>query len=204
MGVLKRNKTIILILLIIAIILAVSVVFFVQSTLKPSPAPSPSSTPTSSPLPTKNSPTPTIKPTSTPTPTSIPTSTFQPSPSPNLFPDEVTQYQGQNLTPIGAYIDYLYLHPDVAIHGAQYLDQATYQLAITGLVNYPASYSYDDVVNNFNSTLEVATLPCVEGWSVTLLWQGIPITNLLQHSGVSPNAKHSFSWHPTATLRRCH
>jgi DMSO/TMAO reductase YedYZ molybdopterin-dependent catalytic subunit len=38
-------------------------------------------------------------------------------------------------------------------------------------------------VNGFNSTLQVATLPCVEGWSVTLLWQGVPITDLLEKSG---------------------
>jgi DMSO/TMAO reductase YedYZ molybdopterin-dependent catalytic subunit len=186
MEILKRNKTIILILILIAIIIAVSAGFFVQSTLKPSPTPSSSSTPTSSPSPTKNSPSPTIKPTSTPTPTSTPIS--NPSPVSSLFPGEITQYQGQNLTPVGGYIDYLYQHPDVAIHGAQYLDQATYKLAITGLVDYPTKYTYDEVVNNFNSTQEVATLPCVEGWSVTLLWQGVPITDILQHEGVSPNA----------------
>ena len=56
------------------------------------------------------------------------------------------------------------------------------------MVSNPITYSYDAVVNNFTSTLQVATLPCVEGWSVTLLWQGVPITDLLQQAGVSPNA----------------
>jgi DMSO/TMAO reductase YedYZ molybdopterin-dependent catalytic subunit len=106
-----------------------------------------------------------------------------------LYPDEVTQYQGQNLTPISTYIDYLNAHPDVAIKGAQYINQSSYQLAITGLVNNPPNYSYPDVINNFNSTLEVATLPCIDGWSVTLLWQGVPIMDLLQSAGgVSPDA----------------
>jgi DMSO/TMAO reductase YedYZ molybdopterin-dependent catalytic subunit len=107
----------------------------------------------------------------------------------SLYPGEVTQYQDQPLTPISTYIDYLNAHPDVAIKGAQYINQNTYQLAITGLVNNPTNYSYPDVVNNFNSTLEVATLPCVEGWSVTLLWQGVPIMDLLNSAGsVSPDA----------------
>jgi DMSO/TMAO reductase YedYZ molybdopterin-dependent catalytic subunit len=186
MEVLKRNKTITLILLLLAIILIISVAFFVQNTSKPAPTPTPSSTLTSSPSPTKNTPTPTINPTSTPS--STPTNPSQTTPLSSLFPGEVIQFQGQDLTPIGAYIDYLYQHPDVAIHGAQYLDKATYHLAITGLVNNPTNYGYDDIVNNFNSTLEVATLPCVEGWSVTLLWQGVQISDLLQHEDVSPNA----------------
>jgi DMSO/TMAO reductase YedYZ molybdopterin-dependent catalytic subunit len=114
---------------------------------------------------------------------------YAPARAASLYPGEVTQYQGQALTPISTYIDYLNAHPDVAIKGAQYIDQSTYRLAITGLVNNPVNYSYSDIVDNFNSTLEVATLPCVDGWSVTLLWQGVPIMDLLQSTGgVSPDA----------------
>ena len=99
------------------------------------------------------------------------------------YPGEVNQYQGQTLTPIATYIDYLNSHPDVAIKGAQYINQSSYRLAVSGLVNNPSNYSYSDITDNFNSTLEVATLPCVEGWSVTLLWQGVPIMDLLQSAG---------------------
>jgi DMSO/TMAO reductase YedYZ molybdopterin-dependent catalytic subunit len=70
----------------------------------------------------------------------------------------------------------------VAIKGTQTIDQATYQLAITGLVNNPANYTYEEIVN-LNSTKQVATLPCVEGWSVTMLWQGIPLKQLLDYAG---------------------
>lgn len=114
---------------------------------------------------------------------------FAPARAASLYPGEVTQYQGQPLTPISTYIDYLNSHPDVAIKGAQYINQSSYRLAITGLVSNPVNYTYSDIVNNFNSTQQVATLPCIEGWSVTLLWQGIPITDLLQSAGgVSPDA----------------
>jgi DMSO/TMAO reductase YedYZ molybdopterin-dependent catalytic subunit len=107
----------------------------------------------------------------------------------SLYPGEITQYQGQSLTPISTYIDIVNAHPDVAIKGAQYINQSSYRLAITGLVNTPANFSYSDVLDNFNSTLEVATLPCIEGWSVTLLWQGVPVMDLLQSTGgVSPDA----------------
>jgi len=146
MEVLKRNKTITLILIIITIISAFSIAFILfQNTPKPSPTSS-------------------------------------------LLLGEVSQYQGQNLTSINVYISYLLEHPDVAIHGVQSINKAGYHLAITGLVNNPINYSYDEIVDNFNSTLEVATLPCVEGWSATLLWQEVPITDLLQQAGVSPNA----------------
>ena len=50
------------------------------------------------------------------------------------------------------------------------------------MVNNPANYSYEEVVN-LNSTQQVATLPCVEGWSVTMLWQGVPLIDLLDHAG---------------------
>jgi DMSO/TMAO reductase YedYZ molybdopterin-dependent catalytic subunit len=191
MEVLKRNKKITLILLIIAIILAISVVFFVQNISKPPSTLNPSSTPMSSPSPIKNTPTPTSSATSTPTSTPItstPTLSSQPTPIASLFPGEVIQYQGQNLTPVSVYIDYLIQHPDVAIAGTQNINKATYHLAITGLVNNTVNYTYDEVVNNFNSTLQVATLPCVEGWSVTMLWQGVPVTDLLQQADVGSNA----------------
>ena len=107
---------------------------------------------------------------------------------PSLYPGEVTHYQGQNLTTIGEYIGSINAHPDVAIAGTQNINQSTYHLAVTGMVNSPLNYTYNEVVDKFNSTLQTATLPCVEGWSATLLWQGVPISDLLQQAGVSPNA----------------
>jgi DMSO/TMAO reductase YedYZ molybdopterin-dependent catalytic subunit len=152
-----------------------------------SPTPQPSATPSANPS-TSPSPAPTA---SSASPTSTFTSTPSPSPTPTpitLYPGEVTQYQGQSLTPVREYIQYLLEHPDVAIAGTQNIDKAKYRLAITGLVNNSVNYAYDDVVNNFSSTLQVATLPCVEGWSVTMLWQGVSINDLIQQLGVSPNA----------------
>jgi DMSO/TMAO reductase YedYZ molybdopterin-dependent catalytic subunit len=105
-----------------------------------------------------------------------------------LYPGEVRDYQGVNLTTVNGYINYLNQHPDVAIKGTQNIDPTTYKLAISGMVNNPTNFTYDQVVNGFNSTLQVATLPCVEGWSVTLLWQGIPLTELLNQTGVGPDA----------------
>jgi len=188
MQVLKRHKILVLVSLLLVIILAVSIVVFVENLPKPSSNPSPSPTPTpSSPFPTGNTPTPTITSFPTSTTTFTPPSTTQSSSAPGLLPGEVNDYQGQSLTPVSVYIRYIIEHPDVAIAGTQHINRETYRLAITGLVNNPLNYIYDAVVN-FNSTLQVGALPCVEGWSVTLLWQGVPITDLLRQAGVSPNA----------------
>ncbi|MGA3110439.1 MAG: molybdopterin-dependent oxidoreductase [Candidatus Bathyarchaeia archaeon] len=111
-----------------------------------------------------------------------------PTPTSSLYPGEVSQYQNQSLTPISAFIEDIDQHPDVAIDGTQYLNQTTYKLTVTGLVNNTLEYTYDDVVNNFTSNQKVATLLCVEGWSVTVLWQGVLVNALLQDAGASPNA----------------
>ena len=117
---------------------------------------------------------------STPLPSQ--TSTF------SLYPGEVTQYQGQSLTSITNFLGNIAQHPDVAIDGTQYVNQASYRLTVTGLVNQTLEYTYEDVVNNFQSYQQVATLLCVEGWSVTVLWQGVLVNDLIKEAGVSPNA----------------
>jgi DMSO/TMAO reductase YedYZ molybdopterin-dependent catalytic subunit len=112
----------------------------------------------------------------------------QTSITPIVFPGEIDNYQGQNLTSINGYIEYLNQHPDVAIKGVQNIDPATYKLAVTGMVNNPTNFTYDQVVSGFNSTLQVATLPCVEGWSATLLWQGVSLVELLNQTSVDAGA----------------
>jgi DMSO/TMAO reductase YedYZ molybdopterin-dependent catalytic subunit len=115
-------------------------------------------------------------------------STPSQAPSSSIYPGEVTYYQGQNLTSISDFLGDINQHPDVAIDGTQYINQTTYRLAVTGLVSNTSEYSYNELVNNFQSVQQVSTLLCVEGWSVTMLWQGIPIQDLLQEAGASPNA----------------
>jgi DMSO/TMAO reductase YedYZ molybdopterin-dependent catalytic subunit len=188
MQVLKSHKILFLSSLLLVIVLIISLVVFVENLPNPSPNPTPSPTPTHSPIPKGNTPTPTITSSPSSTTTIMPSSSTQPSSAPNLLPGEVNVYQGESLTPVNGYIQYLLSHPDVAIAGTQHINRETYRLTITGLINNPQNYTYDNVVNNFNSTLQVATLPCVEGWSVTLLWQGISISDLLNQAGVSPYA----------------
>ncbi|HUK85835.1 MAG TPA: molybdopterin-dependent oxidoreductase [Candidatus Acidoferrum sp.] len=188
MQVFRQHKKIVIIAVLLVVILIVSL-FIVHSAskLSPSPAPTPNS-PSNSPTPIRNgSPTPTVKPTPTST-QKIGTTSPRPTPVPSLSPGEITQYQNQSLTPISAYIQDLFQHPDVSINGVQYINQTTYRLIVSGLVNKTIEYTYGDIINNFPLNQKVAKLLCVEGWSVTMLWQGVLVSSLLQDAGASPNA----------------
>lgn len=89
--------------------------------------------------------------------------------------DEIREYDGIPLSSINDF-------RENSILGPQYIDQNAYSLDITGLVELPTSYSYDYVVNNFISHARVHTLNCVEGWSVTLLWEGVLVRDLIEEA----------------------
>lgn len=98
-----------------------------------------------------------------------------------LYPQEIREYQGQNLSSISDV-------KENAIKGTQYINASTYRLTITGLVNQTEEYTYDQILNEFQKYQKVVTLHCVEGWSVKILWEGFLVNNLLKEAGVKPNA----------------
>jgi DMSO/TMAO reductase YedYZ molybdopterin-dependent catalytic subunit len=99
-----------------------------------------------------------------------------------LAPKEVREYQGENLSSVNDF-------RENSIKGPQYVDIENYQLKVTGLVVNPTSYSYDEVVESYDSYKKVVTLYCVEGWSVRILWEGLLISELLAEAGPLPEAK---------------
>jgi DMSO/TMAO reductase YedYZ molybdopterin-dependent catalytic subunit len=60
---------------------------------------------------------------------------------------------------------------------------------VTGLVGKPFSLTYDEVIKGHKSFQKLIKLDCVEGWSVTILWEGILLKDLLQPANVKPHAK---------------
>jgi len=88
---------------------------------------------------------------------------------------ELREYQGHKLNSI-------YDIHENTIKGTQYVNISTYRLHITGLVGTPKNFTYQEIVNNFTQYKKVATLNCVEGWSVTLLWEGPLVRDLLNGS----------------------
>ena len=99
-----------------------------------------------------------------------------------LYPGEVREYEGENLSSIS----------DVrenAIRGNQFVNESTYRLNVTGLVNQPKLYTYSEIVNGFQRYEKIVTLCCVQGWNAKILWEGVLIRDLLNASGVNQTAK---------------
>ena len=85
---------------------------------------------------------------------------------------QVNNYQGQKLTPINNM-------PKTSIKGTQHVNMSNYTLEVTGLVQNPRNYTYDEVLNH-TAYQKVVTLNCVEGWDATILWQGVLVSDLLK------------------------
>ena len=94
---------------------------------------------------------------------------------------EVTSYRGKPLDKVSA-------EPETSIKGPQHVDVSTYRLTVTGLVKTPQSLTYDQVVA-LPAYQKVTTLHCVDGWSVTYLWQGVLIKDLLAEARYDAGAK---------------
>jgi DMSO/TMAO reductase YedYZ molybdopterin-dependent catalytic subunit len=95
---------------------------------------------------------------------------------------QIREYEGEKLSSVDDF-------RENSIKGPQNIDIATYRLTIDGLVEKPAEYTYDEVIDKYQSYKKVVTLDCVEGWSVTILWEGVMVRDLIQEAGVLPEAK---------------
>ncbi len=84
---------------------------------------------------------------------------------------EITEYNGKYLSPV--------IGPrDNSILGVQEVNIETYQLNITGAVTSNVTLSYQDVLQ-LPHYQRLTILHCVEGWSATVLWEGVLIEDLL-------------------------
>lgn len=84
---------------------------------------------------------------------------------------EIKTFEGVKLSPY--HRDY-----DNSIRGPQKVESASYRLKVDGLVEKPLSLSYQQVLA-LPSIREVVKMPCVEGWTETLLYQGVRLRELL-------------------------
>ncbi|WP_292488873.1 molybdopterin-dependent oxidoreductase [Methanoculleus sp. 10] len=98
-----------------------------------------------------------------------------------LAPAEVREYRGEQLSSIADF-------RENSIRGPQYVNASTYTLTIDGQVENRKEYSYDALIERFPHYRKVVTLYCVEGWDVTILWEGVRVNGLLLEAGVKPGA----------------
>ena len=92
---------------------------------------------------------------------------------------EIGEYQGERL---GSVMDFR----ENSIKGVQQIDIDTYSLQIIGLVEQPSALAYNELLDLAHIE-KLVTIHCVEGWSVTALWEGIPLAVLLDR--VAPLAE---------------
>jgi DMSO/TMAO reductase YedYZ molybdopterin-dependent catalytic subunit len=93
---------------------------------------------------------------------------------------DIHDYEGQQLSSIHDF-------RENSILGPQNISEDKYRLTIKGLVQQPQTFTYNDVITNFPAYQKVVTLHCVEGWSVTILWEGLRIMDLLATTEIDPN-----------------
>ena len=99
-----------------------------------------------------------------------------------LAPVEIREYEGVDLSSINAF-------RENSIKGPQEIDVESYTLRITGLVTKSKNYTYDEVINRHQNYKKVVTLDCVEGWSATILWEGVLVRDLLAEAEPLANAE---------------
>ncbi|MDY6967020.1 MAG: molybdopterin-dependent oxidoreductase, partial [Halobacteriota archaeon] len=95
---------------------------------------------------------------------------------------EIRDYRGEKLSSINDF-------RENSLRGPQYIDNESYRLNITGLVEEEQSLTIDEVIEGQNSYKKVSTLYCVEGWSATILWEGVLVRDLIEEADVSPETK---------------
>jgi DMSO/TMAO reductase YedYZ molybdopterin-dependent catalytic subunit len=93
---------------------------------------------------------------------------------------EIKEYKGAKLSSIEDF-------RENSIKGPQHVDIKTYKLKVDGLVEKPSSFTYDEVLSNKKYT-KVVTLHCVEGWNVTILWEGILLKDIFDKVQVKSGA----------------
>jgi DMSO/TMAO reductase YedYZ molybdopterin-dependent catalytic subunit len=93
---------------------------------------------------------------------------------------EIRDYEGIRLDPsIGP--------RDNSIKGIQNIDIDSYTLLVTGLVDEPLTYRYEEVLS-LPAYEKLVTLHCVEGWESTVLWKGFLIEDIIEPSSLQASA----------------
>ena len=94
--------------------------------------------------------------------------------------DEIKNYDGVKLSPY-------HRTYDNSIRGPQKVNPDAYRLKVDGLVQKPLGLTYQQVLD-MPSVKQVVDMPCVEGWTETLLYQGVRLSDLLVLAGPKPEA----------------
>ena len=73
---------------------------------------------------------------------------------------------------------------------AHQLKTTPWSIVIDGLVERPARYALEDIVEKMTVEERIYRLRCVEGWSMVVPWNGFELAELLNLAGVKNGAKY--------------
>jgi DMSO/TMAO reductase YedYZ molybdopterin-dependent catalytic subunit len=122
-------------------------------------------------------------PTETTMPASVQAGPTEQQNASHILPEvEAQEYQGKKLVPLSQ-------QGNNAIQGTQVIDKNTYRLTVTGLVERDLFMSYDELLA-LPAYAEEAYMPCVEGWGFDAKWTGFRVVDLLNLSGLKPDASY--------------
>ncbi len=94
--------------------------------------------------------------------------------------EQALEFEGVLLTPIEE-------QRNNDIKGTRYISSEEYILKVDGMVREPLSLSYEEVLAYPNKS-RLVILYCVEGWSFTAKWTGVPLSLILEDAQVSEEA----------------
>jgi len=110
---------------------------------------------------------------------SVDASGLQPNDKPNTY-EQITHYNN--------YYEFGTGKEDPAENSGGFKPQP-WTVAVDGLCKKPAQYAFEDLVKPFKLEDRVYRLRCVEGWSMVIPWQGIPLAAMLNRFEPQPSAK---------------
>jgi sulfoxide reductase catalytic subunit YedY len=70
------------------------------------------------------------------------------------------------------------------------LTTAPWSVVVDGMVGRPGTYALEDLVGPLTVEDRVYRLRCVEGWSMVIPWQGVPLAGVLERAAPQPGARY--------------
>ncbi len=72
---------------------------------------------------------------------------------------------------------------------SQDFNPSPWTVEVSGLVNKPKTYGFEDLLSRFTQEERIYRLRCVEAWSMVIPWNGFPLASLLKEVEPTSDAK---------------
>ena len=80
--------------------------------------------------------------------------------------------------------------PSLLAENGNSLKTSPWSVKVDGMVAKPGNYALEDFLKPYKVEERVYRMRCVEGWSMVIPWQGIPLSDVLKRAQPNPSAKY--------------